>query len=95
MTRSARRAALASLTPCTLSADRQEAVKKYRHARKKADAAYHARVANPNSLTAVALDIVSSALVEEANWDACLALCNERSHYSCKRKPAKQARLLS
>lgn len=96
MTRSARkRAHLANLAPSTLSPDRQKAVKKYRHARKKAVNALSATVEKPKSAVALALYKVTSTLADEASWDACSALALECAHYSCKRKPAKQARLLS
>lgn len=96
MTRSSRRrAALANLTPSTLSPDREKSVKKYRHARKKAVYAFFESIANPDSVVVSALYKVSCTLADEASWDACSALALESAHYSTKRKPAKQARLLS
>ena len=55
MTRSARRrAALGGLTPCTLSADRQEAVKAYKRTRKKArPGSYFFRQASWNAIIAL------------------------------------------
>lgn len=96
MTRSARRrAALANLAPSTLSAYRQEAVKECRRTRKKAVHAFFESLANPDSAVVSALYKVSCTLADEASWDACSALALEASHYSCKRKPGKQARLLN
>ena len=93
MTRSARkRARLATLATSTLSADREEAVKAYKRARKKADFAYAAMVACPHSAAALGLRIASVALAEEAGWDAYSALALEISHYL---KPAKKRRFLN
>jgi len=96
MTRSARkRARLANLTPSTLSADREKAVKECRRTTKKAVYAFFESLANPDSAVVSALYKVSCTLADEAGWDAASALALESSHYSYKRKPAKQARLLS